>query len=77
MFKLRLWHWLYVVCFSFLALTMYMVYHIAMTGDLSLEWTLLVLMALTMAAFLAGWFLEREHKKTQPPPGLEELLPDS
>ena len=74
MFKMRVWHWLYVACFSFLGLTLFMVYQISVTKDLSLEWTLLVLMALTMATFLVGWFLEREHKKKQPVAGLEELL---
>jgi len=74
MFEMRVWYWLYVACFAFLGLTVFMVYQISTTGDLSLEWTLLVLMTLSMAAFLAGWFLEREHKKKQPQAGLEELL---
>jgi hypothetical protein len=74
MFEMRVWHWLYVACFAFLGLTVVIVYRISMTGDLSMEWTLLVLMALAMASFLVGWFLEREYKKKQPPVGLEELL---
>ena len=74
MFEMRVWHWLYVACFTFLGLTVFIVYQISTTGDLSLEWTLLVLMMLSMSSFLAGWFLEREHKKKQPQAGLEELL---
>ena len=74
MFKMRIWHWLFAGSFVFLGLTIHVIYQVTMTGDLSLEWALLILMTLSMASFLAGWFLEREHKKKQPEAGIEELL---
>ena len=74
MFKMRIWHWLYVGSFLFIGLTILLVYQVTMTGDLSMEWTLLIFMTLSTASFLVGWYIEREHKKKQPEAGLEELL---
>lgn len=74
MFKMRTWHWLYVGSFLFLGLTVFMVYQVTMTGDLSQEWPLLVFMTLVMVSFLVGWYLEREHKKKHPEAGIEDLI---
>ena len=74
MFKMRVWHWLYVGSFLFLGLAILVVYQVTVTGDLSLEWALLVSMMLAMVSFLVGWFLEREHKKKHPEAGIEDLI---
>ena len=74
MFKMRIWHWLYVGSFLLLGLTILMVYQVTMTGDLSLEWTLLLFMSLAMVSFLVGWYMERAHKKEHPEAGIEDLL---
>jgi uncharacterized membrane protein YqjE len=74
MFKMRVWHWLFAGSFLFMGLTILVIYQITMTGDTSLEWMLMVLMLLTMASFLSGWYLEREHKKKHPEAGIEELI---
>jgi uncharacterized membrane protein YqjE len=74
MFKMRVWHWLFAGSFLFMGLTLLVIYQITMTGDLSLEWALLVLMLLTMVSFLSGWYLEREHKKKHSEAGIEELI---
>jgi uncharacterized membrane protein YqjE len=74
MFKMRVWHWLFAGSFLFMGLTLLVIYQITVTGDLSLEWALMVLMLLTMVSFLSGWYLEREHKKKHPEAGIEELI---
>jgi len=74
MFKMRMWHWLYVGSFLFLGLAIFMVYQVTMTGDLSMEWPLLIFVALSMVSFLVGWYMEREHKKEHPEAGIEELI---
>ena len=74
MFKMRTWHWLYAGSFLFLGLTILMVYQVTRTGDLSLEWTLLIFMTLAMVSFLVGWYMEREHKKKHPEAGIEALI---
>jgi membrane protein implicated in regulation of membrane protease activity len=74
MFKMRTWHWLYAGSFLFLGLTILMVYQVTRTGDLSLEWPLLVFMTLAMVSFLVGWFMERAHKKKQPEARMEDLI---
>lgn len=74
MFKMRPWHLLYAGSFLFLGLTILMVYQVTRTGDLSLEWTLLIFMTLAMVSFLVGWYMEREHKKKHPEAGIEALI---
>ena len=74
MFEMRVWHWLFAGSFLFMGLTILVIYQITMTGDTSLEWMLMVLMLLTMASFLSGWYLERQQKKKHPEAGIEELI---
>jgi hypothetical protein len=51
-----------------------MVYQVTRTGDLSLEWPLLIFLSLVMVSFLVGWYMEREHKKKYPEARMEDLI---
>jgi len=74
MFEMRVWHWLFAASFLFMGLTVYMIYRITFTGDLTLEWMLLLFMSLAMASFILGWYLERKHKKSEPDVRIEDLI---
>ena len=75
--KVMKWHWLYAGAFLFMGICVYIVYQITFTGDISIEWALVLLMALAMVSFISGWLMERDYKRKHPDEkvkGLEDLL---
>jgi amino acid transporter len=63
--ELKPWIILYIVAFLCVAVCVYLVYNITMTGDPSKEWMIWVFFGATIALVGGGFYMERDFKKRQ------------
>lgn len=65
------WFVIYAAAFLCVAVCVYLVYDITVTGDPSKEWMIWVLFGLTIALVGGGFYVEREYKKRLVEEGLD------
>jgi len=65
------WIVIYAAAFLCVAVCVYLVYDITVTGDPSKEWMIWVLFGLTIALVGGGFYVEREYRKRLVEEGLD------
>ena len=65
------WVVIYAAAFLCVAVCVYLVYVITVTGDPSKEWMIWVLFGLTIALVGGGFYMEREYRKRLVGEGLD------